>query len=906
MRHLLFKEADSYETAILIKDSSFTQKALLEHYVDPLVKRGANKDSLICFTLAYGQNGKCPKAVQTPHLESLLPALKKLGVKNILCCDSNYFKTLTKERKAEPHYGYVLPCKVKDYEDMMVALAPNYGALFYKPEIQDKLDLALDAMNDHLDGTYKELGADVIHSESYPADYLAIKQALQDLHQYPMLAADIEAFSLNFWETGIGTIGFAWDEHNGIAFSCDYQKTTPDKAMQMAGLILTREPDESAVKFQERKAILAGNLHGYSHTNEMIRELLREFFETYKGKLIWHNANYDLKVVVNCLWMKSLLDEEGKQKGIEIMTRGFHDTKIITYLATNSTSGNDLGLKAQAHEFAGNWAQNEIKDIRNIPEDKLLRYNLVDCLSTWYVYKKHAPTMTADKQLEVYNKLMIPSVKVILQMELTGMPLNMEKVKHARTVLEDEIRKHDQILRNLAFIPSLEEALTRTAWEKDFDGRRKKAKNPDKIVRKDYQAYKDKAGVVFNPGSNPQLQYLLYEMLNLPILDLTDSKQPAVGGDTLKKLKHHTRNTTVHELLDALVELADASKILGTFIKAFEGAVLKEDGWYYLHGNFNIGGTVSGRLSSSGPNLQNIPSTGSKWAKLVKECFQAPLGWIFAGADFASLEDRISALTTRDPMKLKVYTDGYDGHCLRAHAYFGDQMPDIKDTVESINSIAKHPEYKKLRQESKVPTFALTYGGTYHAIMDQTGLPEIEAKQIEDNYHKLYHVSDQWVADKIEQATKDGYVTVAFGLRVRTPLLKQVLWGSKKTPYEAKKEGRTAGNALGQSYGLLNNRAGIEFQEKTLESDFRYDVLPVAHIHDAQYFMIRDDSAAVKFANDGVTEAMKWQDLPEIYHPDVPLGGELDIFYPNWANDITLPNNISEEQIINICTKEAA
>lgn len=56
----------------------------------------------------------------------------------------------------------------------------------------------------------------------------------------------------------------------------------------------------------------------------------------------------------------------------------------------------------------------------------------------------------------------------------------------------------------------------------------------------------------------------------------------------------------------------------------------------------------------------------------------APDGWIFAGLDFASLEDRISALTTKDPNKLKVYTDGYDGHSLRAHSYFGDQMPDIQ------------------------------------------------------------------------------------------------------------------------------------------------------------------------------------------------------------------------------------
>ena len=72
-----------------------------------------------------------------------------------------------------------------------------------------------------------------------------------------------------------------------------------------------------------------------------------------------------------------------------------------------------------------------------------------------------------------------------------------------------------------------------------------------------------------------------------------------------------------------------------------------------------------------------MPSTGSPYAKPVKKIFGAPKGYVFCGADQRSLEDRISALTTRDPNKLRVYTEDYDGHCLRAYSYFGDQMPDI-------------------------------------------------------------------------------------------------------------------------------------------------------------------------------------------------------------------------------------
>lgn len=351
----------------------------------------------------------------------------------------------------------------------------------------------------------------------------------------------------------------------------------------------------------------------------------------------------------------------------------------------------------------------------------------------------------------------------------------------------------------------------------------------------------------------------------------------------------------VIKLLNKLKDLADVEKMLSTFIKAFiNNSVKKEDGVYYLHGSFNLGGTVSGRLSSSEPNLQNIPA-GSRFAKAIKKCFKAGNFRIMGGADFASLEDRISALTTKDPNKLKVYIDGYDGHCLRAYSYFKDKMPDIVDTVASINSIESL--YPKLRQDSKAPTFLLTYGGTYMGLMMNVGLPEADAKAIEANYHELYVVSDEWVRDKIEQASRDGYVTVAFGLRVRTPMLaKTILHATSSIPYEAQAEARTAGNALGQSYGLLNNRAAIEFYEKLIVSPYRTQIRMTALIHDAIYLDMNASLGAIEWANKTIVEAMHWTGLPEIQHPIVKLGGDLDLFF-DWSNKLTLPNNASIQEI---------
>lgn len=350
------------------------------------------------------------------------------------------------------------------------------------------------------------------------------------------------------------------------------------------------------------------------------------------------------------------------------------------------------------------------------------------------------------------------------------------------------------------------------------------------------------------------------------------------------------------KILKALIGISETSKILNTFISQFErSAVRNPDGMYYIYGNFNLGGTVSGRLSSSNPNLQNIPS-GSKYAKLIKACFTAPPGWIMVGADFASLEDRISALQTKDPNKLKVYTDGYDGHCLRAFSYFEGEFPGIIDTVESINSI--EDLFPKLRQDSKGPTFALTYQGTWKTLMNNLGLSEDRAKQIEDNYHKLYKVSDDWVQEKMLQASKDGFTELAFGLRLRTPILAQTILGNRATPYAAAAEGRTMGNALGQSYGMLNNRAAIELRERQLSSKHAMDIRPILHIHDAQYFLVREDLDAFKWLNDNLIECMEWQDDPAIAHDTVKLGGGLETFYPSWASVIKIPNKASKEEIL--------
>ena len=211
-------------------------------------------------------------------------------------------------------------------------------------------------------------------------------------------------------------------------------------------------------------------------------------------------------------------------------------------------------------------------------------------------------------------------------------------------------------------------------------------------------------------------------------------------------------------------------------------------------------------------------------------------------------------------------------------------------------------EHKDLRQMSKAPSFAMQFQGTYITLMKNLGWSESQAKGVEANYKKLYQESIDWVNAKIEEAHTKGYSEGAFGLRIRTPVLAQTIYGASKLPKEAAAEARTLGNAIsGQSYGLLNNRAAVEFMQKVWASKYRYDILPVALIHDAAYFVIRDDVEVVEWTNRELIKAMQWQELPEIQHPTVKLGAALDLFWPTWATVTTLPNNADQVTIRQLC-----
>lgn len=521
--------------------------------------------------------------IKTCLQEQVYPKITTYTPNYVLVADSEYFKVMAKVTKPDAYIGYFFGDTFK------FLYVPSYKQIFYHPEeTKEKITRALDSIKASEQGKYCSPGSNIIKDEYYPSTTEDIAVLLKSLANRPILTCDIETYSLKHVDAGLGSICFCWDKHSGCAFKID--KSSDSK-------------------------------------NQEVRNLLKEFFINYKGTLIFHNIAFDVTVLIYQLFMKDVLDQEGLLNGLDIMLKNWEDTKLMTYLCTNSCSGNNLSLKYQAQAYAGNWAQDEISNIDKIPEEELLRYNLIDGLSTWFVYEKYKDTLVAEKQDKLYREIFKPTTKDIIQMQLTGIPLNYDKVLEAEQKLNDDKNQALSVITANKYVIKFKEVLNQEAVDKYNSTHKKQTTLAD-------------VDESFNPNSGIQIKKLLYDLIKLPVINLTESKQPATDGDTLKALLNHTTDKDVLDLLQALIDYSAVEKILSAFIPTFKKATPASDGRRYIYGNFNLGGTVSGRLSSSKPNLQQIPATGSKYAKLIKSCFQAPKGWLWVGLDYASLTNR--------------------------------------------------------------------------------------------------------------------------------------------------------------------------------------------------------------------------------------------------------------------------
>ena len=647
----------SITTVLLCKDTAMESVEVNNHYLEPLVKEGISPGSVLVLPLIYNTPTKILAKTAKAYLDKLITKIPN-SVHRLIIADSNYFKFITKTAKVSNSYGTVVKGKHPGYLHFTCVYVPNYKTLFQQPENSRLIILGIKAIA----GTGTAV---LISSAAYGFQHGSDRELLDSLYKYPVLAADIETTGLDL-EAEIVSIAFAWTKHDGIAIDL--------------------------------------SINGIYY--------LKQFLETYKGKLLFHNGLFDAKLLIRSLWMKHATDYTGMMEGLQYF-KNFDDTMIMAYLAKNATTKVSLKLKEVALEYVGNYAI-EIQDIAKYTKAEILRYNLIDALATFYIWEKYHEETLSRPYLEIFQ----PSLYSLIKMMLVGLPMDSNKVKEVHTILASKEKVLNEQIQENNCVRSFNIQLQKDTCTKANAKLKKLVKSIDDFL-----------DIKFNPSSHPQLAKLLFEELKLPVLDKTKSGAPATGGDVLKDLENHTTDEDIVDLLKFVRDLSEVCKINGTFIKAF---MQEKD---FLHGNLKLGGTQSGRLASNSPNLTNLPAHGPM-GKLVKSCIIAPEGWLFAGADFSALEERIGAILSKDPNRIKVYTDGYDGHSLRAQTYFADQMPDIDPTsVDSINSI--QDKYPELRRRSKGPTFALQYMGTAYTLHKRTGFSMDQAIKIEKAFHEL-------------------------------------------------------------------------------------------------------------------------------------------------------------------------
>ena len=854
---------------------------------------------ILCITLPTEDAKRKPTASFIKnHLSKIKELISKYAEKEnkslelIIVDQPEWFKIITKQSKTDSTLGSVLP-DINMGSKAKVAFAPDMDRYYKEYNIYNrKIYFLKQSIINWLYFKNTEIISQIARANEFSQDWWIkeynLEKTLEYLMSHKIISLDVETFSLKPETSGIISVAIAWSKFQGIAFNVDDIST--------------------------------------KNKNKNVRRLLASFLEKYTasgGIILYHNASFDISVLIRQLWMDNIEDQEGLLKGIKILLgekgEKFECTQIITWLATNSCIRTNLSLKELAKPFLGAWSidkdwfkQKYLNYQNTISNQTLLEYNLNDTRATWWVYEKYKPILIRDNQKYVYDNIFKPSMLEVVQMQLTGVPLHYDKYLNTKRIIEKE---KDTLYKNMLIHPIVKKFVY--DLEEEAINKKNKTLKTKVVSRKDLGTIKA-LKIYFNPLSSVQIKTLLFDKryCRLTFKRTTKKGTPSVDGDTLKYLyndKSLENKKDILELLRLIMEWHYRVGVLKFFITSTENLFGDHNICYthkHLMGNFNIGGTLSGRMSSSNPNLQNIPSSApepskKRLAKMIKSCISAPHGWLIAGMDFDSLEDKISALVTKDPNKLKVYIDGYDGHCLRTFEYFKEQMPDINpDLIESINSIKD--KYPVLRQKSKAPTFTLTYQGTNFSLVKDCGFSEKQAKIIEQRYHDLYKVSDLYIENRLQEAHRTGYVNLAFGLRLRTPALNAVATRhSKHTTKEALEEERTAGNAIGQSWGMLNNRSASAFMKKVRSHNIMKNYIkPFMHVHDSQYFLIKNNIKVVKYINDNLIKEAEWQEHPLIKHDKVKITATLEIFYPDLTTGIKLPPAGSSEEEIAKIVKE--
>lgn len=342
------------------------------------------------------------------------------------------------------------------------------------------------------------------------------------------------------------------------------------------------------------------------------------------------------------------------------------------------------------------------------------------------------------------------SAKEVEQYQLTLWACeNADIALRLRKPLEEEIKKED--MQGLLY--DLELPLVRVLADMELTGVRidvnalnEAAKNMEKRINTLEREVCEMAGETFNVGSPSKVGEILFDRLELdPKAKKTKTGQYSTSEDVLEKL------VSKHPIVSKIMEFRALKKLYTTYLTALPAAINPETG--KVHTNYNQTVTATGRISSTTPNLQNIPVRDDE-GREIRRAFIADPGHLFLSADYSQIELRLVADFANDETMLDAFKHGDDIHAITAAKIYHKAPEEVSDNE---------------RRKAKTANFGIIYGISAFGLSTRLNIPRSEAKDIIDSYFETFPTIHKYMSYSVEQARENGYVVTRMGRKRYLP-----------------------------------------------------------------------------------------------------------------------------------------
>lgn len=490
-----------------------------------------------------------------------------------------------------------------------------------------------------------------------------------------------------------------------------------------------------------------------------VLQQLKPLFEDPQQIKIGHNLKYDMGILANY--------------GIQLQGLGF-DTMLESYLldsASNSHSLDSAAIKHLDHktirfeEIAGKGVKQ--KTFNQIGIEEAGPYAAEDADIALRLHASLQPKLEALPGLSnVFTQIEMPLVPVLSRIERHGVLVDIQLLqKQSRSIAK-------------------------------------------RLIKLEEEAYR-LAGKPFNLGSPKQLQTILFIEQGLPILEKTPKGQASTSENVLQTL------ALKFPLAKVILKHRSLSKLKSTYTDKLPQQINPKTG--RIHTSYHQAAVVTGRLSSSDPNLQNIPAR-TKEGRKIRQAFIAPAGYKIIAADYSQIELRIIAHFSQDKGLLDAFAQGLDIH---------------QATAAEVLNIPLNQVTPEQRRSAKAVNFGLIYGMSAFGLARQLGISREEAKNYIDRYFTRYPGVKEYMQLTRLQAHDQAYVTTLFGRRLNLALI------NSSDPLQRRASERAAINApLQGSAADIIKKAMITLDHALIQQNLKAHM--IMQVHDELVFEVAD------------------------------------------------------------------